>query len=357
MLLTWYLLVAIMITAYVVLDGFDLGAGILHLFIARTDQQRRTIIRTVGPVWDGNEVWLLAGGGTLYFAFPLLYASGFSGFYLPLMIVLWLLILRGIGIELRMHLDSPVWTGLFDAAFGLGSLLLAVFYGAALGNVLRGVPLDKNEYFFLPLWTNWRVGPQPGILDWYTVLAGLVALVALTLHGAYYVALKTTGDVNVRAKGMARVLWPFLVALTALSLVATLYIRPDLLNNYRKLPVLYVVPAVVAGSLFSMWRSSSRGRERAAFLSSCAYLVSMLVGAAAGVYPNLLTSTTDYALNITVYNAHSGRYALSAGLIWWSLGMVIAVGYFVFVYRMFRGKVSGTLGHGYFDSQEPGRER
>ncbi len=346
MLLTWYLLVAIMITGYVVFDGFDLGAGILHLFIARTDEERRTMIRTIGPVWDGNEVWLLAGGGTLYFAFPLLYASGFSGFYLPLMIVLWLLIFRGIGVELRMHLDTPVWRGLFDGSFALASLLLAIFYGAALGNVLRGVPIGKDGYFFLPLWTNWRVGPQPGILDWYTVLSGAVALFALGLHGAYYVALKTSGEVNARAKRAARTLWPVVVALTGASLAATLYIRPDLLDNYKSWPVLYVIPAVVAGSLFSMWRASSRGHERGAFLSSCVYLIFMLVGAAAGGYPNLLTSTTDPARNITVYNAHTGSYALSVGLIWWSLGMAIAVGYFVFVYRMFRGKVTAT-GHGY----------
>src|ERR1700690_4191165 len=169
----WFCLVAVMIAVYVVLDGFDLGAGIVHLFVARSDRERPAVISSIGPVWDGNEVWLLAGGGTLYFAFPLLYASGFSGFSLPLMIVLWLLILRGIGIELRMHLDSPVWRGLFNGFFGIASLLLTVFYGAALGNVIRGVPLGPDGYFFLPLWTNWNVGPQPGILDWYTVLAGV----------------------------------------------------------------------------------------------------------------------------------------------------------------------------------------
>src|ERR1700687_4677538 len=151
----WFVLVAVMIIAYVVLDGFDLGAGVLHLLIARTEEERRTVIRTIGPVWDGNEVWLIAGGGTLYFAFPLLYASGFSGFYLPLMMVLWLLILRGIGVELRGRLDSPVWRGAFDGCFGIASLLLAVFYGAALGNVMRGVPLQRDGFFFLPLWTNW----------------------------------------------------------------------------------------------------------------------------------------------------------------------------------------------------------
>lgn len=348
MLLVWFLLVAIMITAYVVFDGFDLGAGVLHLFIARADEERRLVIRTIGPVWDGNEVWLLAGGGTLYFAFPLLYASGFSGFYLPLMIVLWLLILRGIGIELRMHLASPVWRGLFDGCFGIASLLLCVFYGAALGNVIRGVPLQVDGYFFLPLWTNWNVGPQPGVLDWYTVLAGVVALVALTLHGAYYVALKTSGEVNARARSVARMLWPLLVLATGISLAATLFIRPGLLANYRTRPVLYLIPLIVALSLISMWRVNRSGNERGAFLSSCSYLVFMLVGAAAAVYPNLLMSTTDPALNITVQNAHSGEHSLSVGLIWWSLGMAIAVGYFAFVYRTFRGKVAlGGNGHGY----------
>src|SRR5882762_5687640 len=164
----WFVLVAIMITAYVVLDGFDLGAGVLHLLIARTEEERLTVIRTIGPVWDGNEVWLLAGGGTLYFAFPLLYASAFSGFYLPLMIVLWLLVVRGVSLELRNHLDLGVWRRLLDGLFGIASGLLTIFYGAALANVIRGVPLRPDGYFFLPLWTNWQPAGSPGILDWYT---------------------------------------------------------------------------------------------------------------------------------------------------------------------------------------------
>jgi cytochrome d ubiquinol oxidase subunit II len=339
-LFTWFWLVAVMITAYVVLDGFDLGAGVLHLIIARTDQERRIVIRTIGPVWDGNEVWLLAGGGTLYFAFPLLYASGFSGFYLPLMIVLWLLILRGLGIELRTHLDNTVWREFFDGCFAISSILLTIFFGAALGNVVRGVPLNKEGYFFLPLWTNWRPGAEPGILDWYTVIAGLVALVALTVHGAHYVATKTAGDLNLRARKVASVLWPVLVLITLLSLWATLSIRPELLANYRRFPVLFLIPVIVVLSLAAMFLHGSRGQDKGAFLSSCAYLAFMLVGAAAAVYPNLLISTTDPALNITVYNAAAGAYSLSFGLIWWTFGMLLAIGYFVFVYRMFRGKVT-----------------
>jgi cytochrome d ubiquinol oxidase subunit II len=146
----WFCLVAIMIAGYVVLDGFDLGAGIIHLFVARTEQERQQVLRSIGPVWDGNEVWLLAAGGTLYFAFPALYAAAFSGFYLALMMVLWLLILRGISIELRSHIESPIWKPFWDLVFGGSSALLALLYGAALGNVVRGVPLDGNGFFFLP---------------------------------------------------------------------------------------------------------------------------------------------------------------------------------------------------------------
>src|SRR6202008_2554022 len=167
----WFAIVAFMVAAYVVLDGFDLGAGVIYLAAARTPEERRKIMRAIGTVWDGNEVWLLAAGGTLYFAFPLLYASSFSGFYLPLMMVLWLLMLRGIGIELRAHMENPVWRGFFDSVFCVSSILLCIFFGAALGNVVRGVPLAPDGYFFEPLWTNFQLGPHPGILDWYTVMA------------------------------------------------------------------------------------------------------------------------------------------------------------------------------------------
>src|SRR6476646_7307316 len=198
----WFALVAFMLTAYVVLDGFDLGAGALHLIAARTDEERRMLLRSIGPVWDGNEVWLLAAGGTLFYAFPLLYASSFSGFYLPLSMVLWLLVFRAIGIEFRMHLENEVWREFFDTVFSLASLLLIVLFGAALGNVIRGVPLRADHYFFVPLWTDFLPGPQPGALDWYTVLCAVVTVVAVCLHGALYVILKTAGALNARMRTM-----------------------------------------------------------------------------------------------------------------------------------------------------------
>ncbi len=242
---TWFWLVAVMIVGYVVLDGFDLGVGVLHLFLVHTEAERKATLASIGPVWDGNEVWLLAGGGTLYFAFPLLYASAFSGFYLPLMIVLWLLILRGISLELRNHIDVGVWRSLLDGVFGLASALLTIFYGAALANVLRGVPLNADGYFFLPLWTNWKPGVAPGILDWYTVIGGLVALVALTLHGALWLSLKTSGDLEQRARKVVSPLWLILVALTVVSLIATIAVRPASLTNYFRYPVTFIVPVGV----------------------------------------------------------------------------------------------------------------
>src|SRR3989442_9281827 len=189
----WFCLIAIMIAMYVLLDGFDLGAGAIHLLVAKTDEERRQILASIGPVWDGNEVWLIPAGGTLYFAFPALYASGFSGFYLPLMIVLWLLILRGASIEFRNHIKSAVWHPLWDFLFCASSLLLAVFFGAALGNVVRGVALDFNGYVFEPLWTDFRLGDETGLLDWCTILVGAPALMALVMHGALWGSWKGSG--------------------------------------------------------------------------------------------------------------------------------------------------------------------
>src|SRR5271157_3648788 len=249
----WFWLVAVMIVGYVVLDGFDLGVGVLHLFLVRTEAERKATLASIGPVWDGNEVWLLAGGGTLYFAFPLLYASAFSGFYLPLMIVLWLLILRGVSLELRNHIEVGVWRALLDGVFGLSSALLTIFFGAALANVLRGVPLQADGYFFLPLWTNWQPGPHPGILDWYTVIGGLVAMVALTLHGALWLTIKTSGELAHRARRIVSPLCLQLAAVTVISLGATIHVRSASLDNYFSYPFTFVVPVGVIASLAGIW--------------------------------------------------------------------------------------------------------
>src|SRR5215469_12738585 len=309
----WFWLVAVMIVAYVVLDGFDLGVGILHLFLPRTEMERRVSLRSIGPVWDGNEVWLLAGGGTLYFAFPLLYASAFSGFYLPLMIVLWLLVLRGICLELRNHLDVGVWRTLLDRLFGISSALLTIFFGAALANVIRGVPLQADGFFFLPLWTNWKPGANPGILDWYTVIGGLVALIALTLHGALWLTIKVSGALEESALRIVRPLWGALLAITIVSLIATIAVRPQMLDNYYRYPITFIVPVGVLGSLGGIQYWNRRRQPVRAFLASCAYLFFMLAGACWGLYPSLLPSSTGSGQDITLDRALSGRHTLSVG--------------------------------------------
>ena len=333
----WFMFIAVMIAVYVVLDGFDLGAGIIHLLVARTDSERRLVLRSIGPVWDGNEVWLVAGGGTLYFAFPALYASSFSGFYLPLMMVLWLLILRGISIEFRSHLDSPVWQPFWDVVFGGASTLLAIFFGAALGNVVRGVPLDAAGEFFLPLWTNFGSGPNVGILDWYTVLVALAAFLTLLVHGALWVALKTDAALEQRSRRVARTAWWGVLAATVLLTWCSFRIQPHLSESYGARPWGYLFPLLAAAGLMGMRLMRT---ERAAFLSSCLFIVGMLTSAAFGLYPYVLPSNTDPNLGMTVYNAAAAEYGLRVGLAWFVPGILLAAGYFVYTYRSFAGKVS-----------------
>jgi cytochrome d ubiquinol oxidase subunit II len=333
-----------MIAAYVVLDGFDLGAGAIYLIAAKTNNERRRVLRAIGPVWDGNEVWLIAAGGTLYFAFPRLYASSFSGFYLPLTIVLWLLILRGVGIEFRGHIENHVWQDFFDVIFSVSSILLAVVFGAALGNVVRGVPLDSTGYFFEPLWTNFKSGPQTGILDWYTVLIGALALVTLAAHGSYYVALKTDEDLGRRARGFALLCWPLQFFLTISTLLATYFIRPEIMVNYGRHKVGILVPMVVVASLAVMLWANPKGKEKLAFVASSLYIVGMLVGAAFALYPVVLPAR-DHQYDLTIYNTAAGAHGLNVGLVWWLFAAVLVVAYFVFVYRRFRGKVQLGEGH------------
>jgi cytochrome d ubiquinol oxidase subunit II len=332
----WFCLVAAMIAIYVVLDGFDLGAGILHLLVAGNDRERIAILRSIGPVWDGNEVWLLAGGGTLYFAFPALYASSFSGFYLPLMMVLWLLILRGIAIEFRNHVESPVWQPLWDVTFGMASALLAIVFGAALGNVVRGVPLDREGYFFLPLWTNFTLGPETGILDWYTLLVAAAAFLALAAHGALWVALKTTGDLERKSVRFAHRIWWALAATVAVITLTSFRVQPHLAESFRLRSWGYVFPLLAVAGLVAM--RLLKGRD--AFLSSCLFLAAMLASAAFGLYPYVLPSSGDPALGLTVQNTAAARYGLAIGLAWFIPGMLLTAAYFVYTYRSFSGKVS-----------------
>jgi cytochrome d ubiquinol oxidase subunit II len=261
--------------------------------------------------------------------------------------VLWLLIMRGASIELRMHMENHVWRTFFDGLFFVSSALLAIFFGVALANVVRGVPLGDDNYFFLPLWTNWQVGPQPGILDWNTVIGGLVAFISLSIHGALYMVMKASGELENHSRAFVRFLWPWLAIITLASLIGTIVARPRSLLNYESHAFLFLIPLVVLASLAGIRVFMQKLQPFNAFLSSCLYLVMMLVGAAAGLYPTVLPSSTDAARDMTIAKSLAGPHGLRVGLVWWGIGMLLALLYFVTTYRMFRGKVSDDSGYGH----------
>lgn len=326
----WFWLLGLMLAVYAVLDGFDFGVGILHFFVAKTQTERDTLLRSIGPVWDGNEVWLVAAGGTLFAAFPALYATAFSGFYLPLMLVLWLLFFRALGIELRHQMHSPLWRHAWDVAFSVSSLLLAVFFGAALGNLVRGLPLNEKGEFFEPLWTDFRVGELTGILDWYTVLVGVTATAALTVHGALWLALKTEGELRARAVLVVHRLWPLLVVLTVVTTVASASVQPQLTGNLQRYPIGAALPLLAATGLAGARVYVERATGRA-FLASSLFVLGLIGCAALAIFPSALPARVA-GRELTVAAAAASSSTLSAMLVWWLPGMLVAGAYSYFIY-------------------------
>lgn len=335
----WFCILAVMLTVYVVLDGFDLGVGVIHLFAARNDSERRQLISAIGPVWDGNEVWLLAAGGTLYFAFPGLYASGFSGFYLALTVVLWLLMLRGIAIEFRSHIENALWRPFWDVVFCGASTLLVIFFGAALGNVVRGVPLDQNGFFFVALWTDFRTGADPGIIDWYTTLVAVAALLVLSMHGSIWVSLKTRGVLRDRAiTAASRIFWPVCAAVVGIS-IASFLVQPQITSSFRERVWLWIFPLLATTALLSLRLFLSASQDFRAFLSSCIFIAGLLCSAAFGLYPKVLPAVPDPTLSLTVYNVAAPQHGLAVGFFWWIPAFLLAITYSAFAYKHFSGRI------------------
>jgi len=326
----WFWLLAVVLAVYAVLDGFDFGVGMLHFVVAKSQAERDTLLRSIGPVWDGNEVWLIAAGGTLFGAFPTLYATAFSGFYLPLMIVLWLLLFRALGIELRHHSDNPLWHELWDVAFSGSSLLLAIFFGAALGNLVRGLPLNEKGEFFEPLWTNFQVGERTGILDWYTLLVGITATAALALHGALWLNWKTTGELAERAQLWAQRLWLAVLALTISTTLASVIVQPQLLQNVSRYPIGAVLPAFAFAGL-ALARRSLRGAPRRAFFGSAAFVLGLILSAAYAMFPYALAARVP-GRELSITQAAAQPMTLSGMLAWWLPGMALASAYSFLIY-------------------------
>jgi cytochrome d ubiquinol oxidase subunit II len=322
----WFIFLAAMIAIYVVLDGFDLGVGALTLGLARSTEEREQATAAIGPVWDGNEVWLIAGGGVLFLAFPRAYAAAFSGLYFGMMIVLWLLVGRGLALELRHQLDNPLWRAACDAVFCLTSAGLAFVFGVALANVVRGVPLGPEGYFHLPLFN---------ILNWYALLIGLFGLAALAHHGAEFLAWRTTGSLAERARRRARRLfWAPAVLFFAL-IWPTYAVRHSMLTNFGHHPWRLVFPALTVIALVSIPVLQRRDQWRRAFVASSAFILGLLATMAAALYPNVLPARQGHPYSLTIHNAASGHHALVVATVWWSLGMALAATYFIVAYRTF----------------------
>lgn len=367
----WFIVLIAMLTGYVILDGYDFGAGIVHLLFARNDEERAAVTRSIGPFWDANEVFLIASGGILFFAFPTLYAASFSGFYLPLMLILWLLIFRAIGLEMGHFWSHPLWNAIWNRAFGVASLLLALFFGLALGNVVRGVNLGgvedgisrfEPQYFFLPLWDGSLspFGTDLGIIDWFTLILGIVGLLTLTMHGANWVIFKTKTPLNDRLRRIVPKLSLALLVLVPVSVVAWVNVRPEALANFNAMPLLWVIPGISFLSLVMLtvlgrFRANAASgnadqppqkglkgalaKDGAGFLLSTVFIASSAASTAISLFPVLLHSRNAVHPDLDIYNCSTTAHGLSTGLMWWPFAAVLVFIYFVAQFRAFRGKL------------------
>jgi cytochrome d ubiquinol oxidase subunit II len=323
----WFMILAGMVVVYAILDGFDLGIGAILFFLTKDEQERKSALEMIGPVWNGNEVWLLAAGGAMVAAFPGLYAASFSGFYLPLILVLWLLVLRGIGYEFRHFEKSELWRGAADVAFSVSSLLLTLLFGVALGNVLRGVPLDAHENF---------TGSFAFLLNPFALGAGLLSTSILCLHGSAFAAMRDHGNLGMRARKFAGVL-SIPVGLLAAALFGGSFIaRPDFIKNFLHAPELFVLPLLAAATIGAIPFAARAKNPAALFCATTLMIVSLLGSAAAGMFPRMLPSVIgspwgDHTL--TIYNTASSQHALTTALIANVIAMIIVGTYTTLIYR------------------------
>jgi cytochrome bd ubiquinol oxidase subunit II len=326
----WYVLFVIIIAGYLIMDGFDLGVGILHPFLAKDDTERRISLNSIGPVWDGNEVWLVLGGGALFAAFPMVYASLFSGFYAAMMLVLLVLILRTVAIEFRSKRPSPRWRSLWDWVFFGSSLGIALLLGVAFGNIMEGVLLDAEGNIG---------GTLLNLLNPYALLVGVTTVFMLATHGAMYLSMKTEGDLLARDKRWMPRLMVVFFMLNTILVIWTIAAHEMIADRYLQQPWLAIFPAAALTAVIVAWFMVQRGRYFVAFLLSSAMIAGLLFSAAIGLFPNLLVSSIDPAYNLTIFNAASQANTLTVMLIIAVIGMPFVLLYTAGVYYFFRGKV------------------
>jgi cytochrome d ubiquinol oxidase subunit II len=327
----WFILWGLLWAVYFMLDGFDFGVGMLHRFLGRDEAEKSAIRRTIAPIWDGNEVWLITAGGATFAAFPSAYASLFSFLYSALLIILFALILRGVALEFRAKASSAAWGRGWDAALFLGSLLPALLFGVAFGNIFRGLPIDSQGYH----------GTLLALLNPYGLWTGVLFVLLFLVHGALWLALKTTGELEARAARFVRTGWFFLLAAAVIFLVWTVP-ATRLENNYLRRPYWLIVPllALVSLLLIRIWLAQKK--RGAAFFASCSTIVLVTFTGIIGLYPDLIPSRLDPASSLTAFNASSSPYTLKIMTIVALVFVPIVIGYQVWVYRVFRTKIESN---------------
>ncbi|MGD1043754.1 MAG: cytochrome d ubiquinol oxidase subunit II [Bacteroidota bacterium] len=328
----WFWLIGMLIIGYAILDGFDFGVGILSLF-AHDEKERRIHFNAIGPVWDGNEVWLITGGGALFAAFPAVYATVFSGFYIALMLLLAALIFRAVSFEFRNKVDSPTWRRAWDWAFGLGSLLPAVLFGVAIGNILSGVLIDANGNY---------LGTFLSLLNPYSIGVGVLSVVLFTMHGSIYLAAKSDGDLRDRCQRWATHLWMDYVILYAIITVWTWVASPFLFEKSTTSPFFYIFIIALIGAIVYLPILLKAGKFNRAFLVSSLIIAAMLCQMALSLYPRLVPSSIDLQYSLTIYNSSSSPLTLQTMLVIAIIGVPIVMAYSIFIHYVFRGKVEIT---------------
>ena len=340
MIALWYGILAFMLSTYIVLDGRNFGAGILHWIVARSQAERRQVIAAIGPLWSWHEVWLVGTGGVMVMAFPRLMAASFSGCYLALFLILWCLLLRGISIEVGGHLGDKLWQEFWDAVFVFSNVLLAVLFGAALGNIARGVPLTSEGTFYLPFFTNFMTHGKVGLLDWYTVPIALFCVLILTAHGATYLTMKTEGAVHERSVKLMRKLWLAVIPAFLLITVLTWLVRPELLQGIVFRPLAWLTLMICGASAYAIFTGISQRRERLALLGSTFLLFGLLMTGAVALFPVMLFSTTEPARRLTAADCAAPDASLIIATAWWVPALILAFSYLYIIQRHYSGKVN-----------------
>jgi cytochrome d ubiquinol oxidase subunit II len=325
----WFILIGVLLTGYAILDGFDLGVGALHLLV-KDDTERRIMINSIGPVWDGNEVWLVTGGGALFAAFPHVYATVFSGFYNALILLLFGLIFRAIAIEFRSKQPMKWWRKMWDTAFSISSILIALLMGIALGNIITGVPIDAEKEFAGNFFT---------LINPYTVLVGITTVALFMMHGSIYVVMKTEGELHNKIRSWVNNTIIFFVICYVTTTMYTLIYYPHMVQHFKDAPWLFIIAVLNMLAIANIPREIFNGRDFRAFLSSCASIVALLALFAVGLFPNIVLSNPNPEYSLTIYNAASSQKTLNIMLIVAIIGVPFVLAYTISIYWIFRGKV------------------